>query len=83
MRKRGDIRGVLHKGFKGEEKRGERRVGEGEERRRSSSTSNRGFCPNFDVFFDACVNESEKFSKKVSRIFGFFTFLPYICTVEG
>lgn len=28
------------------------------------------------------VNKSEIYRKKVSRIFGFFTFLPYICTVD-
>lgn len=31
---------------------------------RSSPTSSRGFRPNFDVFFDTCVNESENFQKK-------------------
>ena len=70
---------MLHKGFKGREKRGGERVGS---RRRSQCTSSRGFRPNFDVFFDACVNESEIFRKKVSRFFGFFAFLPYICTVD-
>lgn len=36
----------------------------------------------FDVFFDGFVNESEISRKKVSQIFGFFTFLPYICLVD-
>ena len=48
----------------------------------SSPTSSRGFRPNFDVFFDTCVNESENFQKKVSQIFGFFTFFSYICLVN-
>ena len=59
---------MLHKGFKGREKRGGERVGS---RRRSSCTSSRGFRPNFDVFFDGFVNESEISRKKVSRFFGF------------
>ena len=70
---------MLSKGFKGREKRGGERVGS---RRRSPCTSSRGFRPNFDVFFYACVNESEFFQKKVSRVFGFLIFLPYICTVD-
>ena len=49
---------------------------------RSSPTSSRGFRPNFDVFFDTCVNKTKNFSKKSSRIFGFLTFLPYICLVN-
>lgn len=49
---------------------------------RSSPTLSRGFRPNFDVFFDACVNESENFQKKVYRFFGFLSFLPYICLVN-
>ena len=62
---------MLHKGFKGREKRGEERVGS---RRRSSCTSSRGFRPNFDVFFDAHVNESEIFRKKSFSIFWILTF---------
>ena len=67
--------GVLHKGFKGREKRGGERVGS---RRRSSCTSSRGFRPNFDT----CVNEIQTFQKKVFRFFGFLSFFPYICLVN-
>ena len=37
----------------------------------------------FDVFFDAHVNESEISQKKLLDFFGFLSFLPYICTVDG
>lgn len=63
---------MLHKGLLGEREEGGRKGGgEGE-----------GVHALQVVVFDGFVNKSEIYRKKVSQFFGFFTFLPYICSVD-
>lgn len=72
FRARGGLRGgVTQRVIRGKRRGGEKGWGRG---RRSPCTSSHGFRPNFDVFFDGFVNESEKFPKKSFSIFWFLTF---------
>lgn len=79
LRTRGGLKGGCYtKGLREERRGGEKGWGVGEG---VNALQVEVFVP-ISVCFSTRVNESEIFRKKVSRVFGFFAFLPYICTVD-